>query len=226
MSDQRPAEMLTDGVTNRDESSSTPQPCDLENELPSDLRHDEQLGITQIAARQVFENDFVTVFDDDVRFPGGRTGHYLRVVEAQGRPGVAMLATCRNRVAMVRTFRYTLQRWEWGIPRGFGQDDDPVRSALAELEEELGEQPDRVEILATMTPNSGLLATSVSVFSASYSSMPVTPTDTAEVSAVRWLTWNELLSEVAAGQIRDGFTLAAVGIAYSKGLVPTTSDGR
>ncbi len=180
--------------------------------------------ITQVAARQVFRNDFVTVFDDDVLLPNGHGGHYLRVVEAQGRPGVAMIATCRDRVALVRTFRYTLQRFEWGIPRGFGHDADPARSARVELEEELGGSPDWLQILMTMTPNSRLLTTGVSVFAADYSAMPTTPTDGAEVVAVRWPTWNELLSEVAAGQISDGFTLAAVGIAYSKGLI-TAADG-
>ena len=180
--------------------------------------------ITQVAARRVFENNFVTVFDDDVRFTDGRIGHYLRIVEAQGRPGVAMIATHQDathqdRVALVRTFRYTLQRFEWGIPRGFGQHADPALSARAELVEELGAPPDRMQLLATMTPNSGLLATSVSVFAARYPSMPTTPGDTAEVSAVRWPTWNELLGEISDGRIVDGFTLAAVGIAYGKGLV-------
>lgn len=185
--------------------------------------------ITQVAARRVFENNFVTVFDDDVRFTDGRIGHYLRIVEAQGRPGVAMIATHQDathqdathqdRVALVRTFRYTLQRFEWGIPRGFGQHADPALSARAELIEELGAAPDRMQLLATMTPNSGLLATSVSVFAARYPSMPTTPGDTAEVSAVRWPTWNELLGEISDGRIVDGFTLAAVGIAYGKGLV-------
>ncbi|MGH3546462.1 MAG: NUDIX hydrolase [Mycobacteriales bacterium] len=181
-------------------------------------------GIAQLSARSVFSNDHVTVFDDEVRFADGHSGTYLRIVEAQGRPGVAMIATHRDaihqdRVALVRTFRYTLQRFEWGIPRGFGQHADPALSARAELVEELGAAPDRLRLLATMTPNSGLLATSVSVFAASYPNMPTTPGDTAEVSAVRWPTWSELLGEISDGRIIDGFTLAAVGIAYSKGLV-------
>lgn len=195
--------------------------------MSSDMTHSierREAGIVRTAEQKVYQNAFVTVFDDDVRFSDGQSGHYVRVVEAEGRPGVAMLAVCGEQVALVRTYRYTLQCWEWGIPRGFGQDCDPAQSARAELVEELGAHPEQLDLLTTMTPNSGILATSVSVFLAHYSDTPTLPLDLREVSAVRWLSWRQLLDEVAAGQITDGFTLAAVGIALARGIV--TCKGR
>ncbi|HEX3731477.1 MAG TPA: NUDIX hydrolase [Mycobacteriales bacterium] len=176
--------------------------------------------ISREAERKVYENAFVTVFDDDVRFADGRPGRYVRIVEAGGKPGVAMLAVCGNAIALVRTYRYTVQRFEWGIPRGFGQNVDPDNSALAELTEELGAAPDRLEPVAVMSPNSGLLATNVHLYFAQYSRMSTTPNDGREVSVVRWIDWALLLDEIAAGEISDGFTLAAVGVATSRGLLP------
>lgn len=115
-------------------------------------------SIRRLRARLVHENRFASVYDDDVAFPDGRVGRYMRIVEGGGRPGVAALAACHDRIALVRVFRYPLGEWEWAIPRGFGHGDDPMASARAKLVEELGVEPAALLDLGALTPNSGLLA--------------------------------------------------------------------
>ncbi len=182
----------------------------------------EQLAapVTRLRERIAYANRFITVYDDDVRFSDGRDGQYLRIVQSDGKPGVVMLPLCGDHVAMVRVFRYPAGEWEWGLPRGLAHGDDPEATARLELTEELGAAPARLAELGPVAPDSGLLASVVHVFGAEYDSMPAAPQDTTEVSAVRWWPVRLLLGAITAGQIRDGFTLAAVCYGMCWRLLP------
>lgn len=178
-----------------------------------------EIRIEQAAEREVFANDYVTVYDDDVLFGGVFPGRYLRIVERDGKPGAAMLARCGDRFALVRTFRYPLGDFEWGIPRGFAQGDDPQATARGELAEELGGAPTAIIPLGVVAPNSGLLASRVHLFLADFTSEVAAPTDTGEVLAIRWLGLPELLKEIAADRVTDAFTLSALTAATARGLL-------
>jgi 8-oxo-dGTP pyrophosphatase MutT (NUDIX family) len=160
-----------------------------------------------------------TVYDDQVVFPGGNEGRYLRIVESDGRPGVAMLAICGTQVALVRIFRYPLASWEWAIPRGYSHDDDASGSARAELAEELGQEPDQLTSLGTVTPNSGMLTSRVELFLANYTTATGKPMDQKEVAAIKWIDMKILYDEIANGEIQDAFTLSALTCAQARGLI-------
>lgn len=166
-----------------------------------------------------FSNRFITVFDDLVTMPDGSPGTYLRIVESDGRPGVAMLPVHQGEIGLVKTFRYPLDEWEWSIPRGFASSEDPLVSANVELMEELGSAPGTVIPLGLTTPNSGLLSAKVHLFLALYETRASTPLDNLEVHGVRWVTLSELRAEIAAGQIIDSFTLAALSLAMFQGHI-------
>jgi 8-oxo-dGTP pyrophosphatase MutT (NUDIX family) len=181
---------------------------------------DSDREITLVAECEVYRNRFVTVYDDDVSVGGTRPGRYLRIVESGGRPGVAVLAECRGTFALVRTYRYALGSWEWGIPRGYAHGDDPLASAAAELDEELGGPPYDVVPLGVVAPNSGMLTARVRLFYARYDQPVATPADVHEVAEVRWLDLASLLAEIADQRIIEGFTMAAVAAALARGLLP------
>jgi hypothetical protein len=184
----------------------------------------DQPPIVRQSENLVFSNKYVTVYDDPVRWPDGATGNFLRIVESDGRPGVAVLPVAAGRIGLVKTFRYAVNEWEWGIPRGFGDFADVRRSARAELTEELGALPDDLVPLGIVTPNSGLLSSKVQVFLATYSAPASAPLDRDEIHGVRWPTLEELQSEVAAGQISDSFTLAALSLALLSGRITQPSQ--
>jgi 8-oxo-dGTP pyrophosphatase MutT (NUDIX family) len=169
--------------------------------------------------REVFGNSFVTVYNDDVELFGAHQGQYLRIIESKGQPGVAMLACAGGKYALVQTYRYAVGSWEWGIPRGFAHGTDPAESALEELREELGGPPSELRLLGIVTPNSGLLASRVRVFYAQYDDEISQPMDIAEVHNVRWVGLELLLTEIAAGEIVDAFTLSAVTLALASGVL-------
>lgn len=178
-----------------------------------------QTPIRTVREIVTYENRYVRVYDNEVVFPSGRTGRYLRIVESGGRPGVAALAMAQGRIALVHSYRYPTGAWEWGLPRGFGNADEPLASILTELDEEIGGRPEHIEPLVTMTSNSGLLAGRVEIFLARYAEPVAAPVDPDEIHAVRWETLDQIREEIAGGLIEDGFTLAALGAAYTKGVL-------
>src|SRR5713226_3868749 len=122
--------------------------------------------VEEILAYSHPENPWLKLYFDRVEFPGGAIGRYNRIVECEGRNGVAILPLYSFFVGLVRQFRYPVGSFLWEIPRGFGGDNGTARQALKELSEETGIHvgPERLVNLGTIYPNSGLLASEVQLF--------------------------------------------------------------
>jgi 8-oxo-dGTP pyrophosphatase MutT (NUDIX family) len=178
--------------------------------------------IRRIRAREVYANDYLRLYDDDVSIRGAE-GRYVRVEPAGGDPGAVVLPVGEGRVGLVEVFRYALGAWQWGLPRGFAHGADPLVTARAELAEETGVREARLRLLGHVTPDSGLQSHRVAVVLAEVSGpLPEGPPPDDEVRAVRWPTVGELDAEIAGGRIEDGFTLAALALARAVGALPAS----
>jgi ADP-ribose pyrophosphatase len=169
--------------------------------------------IRTVREHEVYRNELVTVFDDEVVFPGGRAGHYVRVDMVGEGTGVVLLPTHAGRVALVRTYRYPIATQQWALPRGLSHGADVMTTARVELREELGVTDATLAILGHVTPDSGLLSSRVAIVHATLTSASLAPADTEEVSESRWLTADEITAQIASGRLEDGFTLAALALA-------------
>jgi 8-oxo-dGTP pyrophosphatase MutT (NUDIX family) len=187
--------------------------------LSSDKQTGGESPIKRLGENTVYQNRFITVYDDPVEFADGTLGTFLRIVESGGRPGVAMLPIASGHIGLVRTYRYALGAWQWGIPRGFAHGSEPEVSAREELVEEIGAVPLELIQLGEISPNSGLLTSVVHLFMARYSHPVDQPQDRSEVAEVRWVPVAELRTEIGSGQISDGFTLAAMCCANCRNLL-------
>ncbi|MFD8596159.1 NUDIX hydrolase [Kitasatospora sp. NPDC059646] len=168
-----------------------------------------------------YRNRYIDVYDDEVAFPSGTAGHYLRIHARDEGSGVVILPVHGHLVGLVRTYRYPLGRPQWGLPRGFSQSPDPLVTARAELHEELGCPEAEFRLLGTMTPDSGLLGTTVAVVHAAVPAVPDSaPLDSDEVTGTRWLSPPDLRRWITAGDLDDGMTLAALTLARAHGLLP------
>ncbi len=172
--------------------------------------------VRRVRERLAYANEYVRVYDDDV-MRHGTPSRQLRIVPASGHCGVAVLALSGRRVALVRTYRYAVGGWEWGIPRGFAHWPDAAPTAVAELREELGGPPDALTSLGLVHPDSGLLGFAVQVFLARYDATVSAPTDVDEVAEVAWADVAEVWRRVHAGEVQDAFTLAALSLATAAG---------
>lgn len=86
-----------------------------------------------------FKNEFATLYNDEVIFPSGKTGKYLRYT-SNAPYGVMLLAQdAGGRLLLLRNFRHENRTWSWEIPKGFGENHlSPLDCAKKELFEEAG----------------------------------------------------------------------------------------
>lgn len=170
----------------------------------------------------VYQDDYLILVRDAVRFPDGRLGSYIRLLPAAMSGGAVVLPLLGDRVLVVRHFRHATRTWLWELPRGFADPGEAaVRTASRELEEELRLKAAELVRLGTVHPDSGTFAAAVEIFAARVAGQPV-PERAEGIDDVRVLTPGEFDAWIAEGRIRDGFTLAAWAMARARGLLPQT----
>ncbi|MDA9208504.1 NUDIX domain-containing protein [Octadecabacter sp.] len=86
----------------------------------------------------VFENEFLRVYNNDVLFPSGKAGTYVRTRWAAPH-GVGALPIWNGNLLLMRNYRYSEDRMSVEIPQGFGIiDSAPEDDIQRELHEEIG----------------------------------------------------------------------------------------
>lgn len=92
---------------------------------------------TTHASREVYENEWMAIREDDVTTPTGTEGIYGVVSKTMALGVVAIDAD--DRVVLVGQWRYPMDRWSWELPEG-GLDDgeEPLTGIRRELAEEAG----------------------------------------------------------------------------------------
>jgi hypothetical protein len=178
-------------------------------------------GITRRREELVYSNAFVRVYDDEVEFPDGVVGRHVRILPGTDETPVVLVVLHEGRIALVETDRYAVGRRVKALPRGMGQDADPLVTAAAELGEEVGGRSADLRVVGHLLPDSGLLATRAAVVFGSLAEPPGQPSDRAEVLAVEWVTPAQLSDLIATGAIEDGITLAAWALVLAQGLLHT-----
>jgi ADP-ribose pyrophosphatase len=176
--------------------------------------------IEEILAYGEDANPWLKLYFDRVEFPDGRVGRYNRIVESDGRPGVAVLPIAPGQVGLVRLFRYPVGAHVWEIPRGFGDAEHPEDDVRRELREETGLSAGRLLELGRVHPNTGILASGVWLYGAMFEQQPIPtqPTDK-EIDEFKWFAMRQVLSMIGDGTITDVFTIAAVARADYRGLL-------
>ena len=62
----------------------------------------------------------------------------------------------RDKVVLIRQFRYVVNRWLWELPAGsLEEGEPPARAAKRECQEEIGLRPTRIKNLGTFYPSPG-----------------------------------------------------------------------
>lgn len=165
----------------------------------------------------VFANRFIQVENNEVTLPSGGAGHHIRLlVGGKSQAGsVAIVENGQRQVLLLRLFRYGVNGWQWELPRGGAEGHETyVDVALRELHEETGISKDavkEVKLLGTIQPDSSLIASEVGVVWIRLSREHRIDHQRGEaIVSHRWADPDELLGEILAGELSDGFTLSAL----------------
>ena len=94
--------------------------------------------IETIKINKVYENKYVTVFDNDVIFPSGTRGTYIRY-QWKAPHSVGIVVEYNDKVLLLKNHRYGNKKPSYEIPMGFGTSSKkPFEDAVRELQEETG----------------------------------------------------------------------------------------
>jgi ADP-ribose pyrophosphatase len=189
--------------------------------------HLKRLGIaaTEPELGSLFQDEYVSLIRDPVRFPSGQFGTYLRIEERSiqnGIAGVVVVPKFAEQVFLQRIYRYPTQSWEWEFPRGLMEPGySPEEMARRELFEETGLSVERIQEIGTVFSNTGLLSGAVKVFVADVKEAAGTaaPEDGEAIGELISMPSGKLWAMVRDGGIRDGFTLSAMSLALAKRLL-------
>ena len=182
---------------------------------------DDGKDIKTVGTRLVYENRWMRVREDSIRYRDGSDGIY-GVVEKADFVVVAAVED-DGRVHLVQQFRYPVGARYWELPQGAweGQRNaDPLELARGELREETGLTAAEMICAGHLFQSCGYATQGYHVFLAKGLTAGEAHRDREEQDLV---TGSFLLSEVENmirdGEIKDATTVAAFGLLRLKGLL-------
>ncbi|WP_139416435.1 NUDIX domain-containing protein [Agromyces laixinhei] len=168
------------------------------------------------ARRTVYENQWITVTEDAVARPDGSDGIY-GVVELRNDAVFVVAMTDDDEVLLVTIDRHTVGT-SIEVPAGGTDGEDPLVAARRELLEETGHEAAEWREIGRMNALNGICRAAEIVYLATGVRRVASVAESqAEegISGVRAVPFAEVIRMVAAGEITDGETVAALLYAAS-----------
>lgn len=162
----------------------------------------------------VFKNEYATLYNDDVIFPSGVSGKYLRFVWNAPYGVMIFPRDSEGKLLLVRNFRHENRGWFWEIPKGFGEPNlTPLECSKKELFEETGCLGSNWQLFKTITEKQS----KTYIFEVIVESQ--TSTDNQEnkeaISEVRFFERDELHALLLSDEVSDPMTMFCIAHSLS-----------
>ncbi len=169
--------------------------------------------IETLDTRIVYENKWMKVREDRIRFASGHEGIYGFI----DKPDFAVIVPIHRdgSIQLVEQYRYPVSTRLWELPLGTwdgGPDAQPVDAAHAELREETGLRAGSMEPIGDFYQASGLAKQACNMFVAT-DLTPGEPSHEVEEQGMitQAFSLDGILELMATGAMRDVTTIAAIG---------------
>jgi 8-oxo-dGTP pyrophosphatase MutT (NUDIX family) len=162
-----------------------------------------------VSSKQVYDNPWITLREDQVIRPDGEPGiygvvHYKNIA-------VGVLPIEDDHTYLVGQYRYPLERYSWEIPEGgCPEGEDPLRAAQRELREETGLEARRWQMLGEAYLSNSVADEYAVWFLATGLVPGERRPDGTEKLSVRRLQLREALAMALNGEITDALSLVAI----------------
>lgn len=163
----------------------------------------------RLGSKTVFDGAIARVTVDDVLFPDGDR----RAMEVVHHPGGSAVVAIdgRDRVALLRQYRYVMDEWLWELPAGKNDDGEPpLDTARRELADEAGVTPGRWESLGRYVTSPGIFTEVVHLFLATDLQVGEASPEPGELFELHWVDFDEACRQADDGTIVDGKTLVGL----------------
>lgn len=164
-----------------------------------------------ISSREVYQNAWIKVREDQVINPSGGSGIY-GVVEFKNRAVGVIPVDEEGFTWLVGQYRYTLDTYEWEIPEGgCPEGEELVDCAKRELLEETGIVADHYQlILDGIQLSNSTTNEEAFIFLAQGLRHEASSPEATEMLQIKRLPLEEAIHMAMSGEIRDGMSVAGL----------------
>ena len=182
---------------------------------------DESANIETTSTRFVYENRWMRVREDTIRRRDGSSGIY-GVVE---KPDFVVIIPVEDdgQVHLVEQYRYPVKSRYWELPQGSWEQEpgaDPMEMARGELREEAGLDAAKMTYVGHLFEACGYADQGYHIFLATgLRHGDADPEHEEQDLVTRDFALSEVERMIRDGEIKDGTTVAALGLLRLKGLL-------
>jgi ADP-ribose diphosphatase len=163
----------------------------------------------RLTTRPVYQNRWISVREDQVEMPDGRTTIY-GVVTCAGCVGVLPFVDPET-VVLVGQYRYVAGGFYWEMPTGAMTAGESEEAAVQrELAEEAGYEADRLVKLCAYHTSKSVVDETANIYLAEGLRPVARPADPTEFIEVRTFPFDEVVRMVEHDEIKDSMTIIAV----------------
>ena len=159
--------------------------------------------------KNIFTGKVITLNIDTVTLPNGVTIE----LEMIRHPGAAAVVPCKNSdtVVLIKQFRHAAGGFIYEIPAGkLHPGEDPKMCAARELEEEIGYQPGKLDLLSSIFTAPGFTDEVIHIYKATGLTKGQQQLDRDEVLEIVEVSLQEAIEMIRVGSIRDAKTMVGL----------------
>ena len=161
-----------------------------------------------IKANYIFKGKILNLRCDDAELPDGKPCS-REFIEHGG--GACVLYVKDGKVLLVRQYRYPYAESIYEIPAGkLDKGEEPIKTAIRELEEEGGLVADELKLLYVMYPSPGYTNEKIYIYQALSAHETEARLDEGEYLDAEYVDLERVKEMLANGEICDGKTIIAL----------------
>jgi ADP-ribose pyrophosphatase len=165
---------------------------------------------TRLGRTVIYENPWVNLYVDQVRFPDGRIINQHHLLDFEKEAVIVLVENDQAQLLMVHAYRYTTNTIEWEIPAGGIDPGEAIlETAQREVYEETGYETTAHELIYTYNPMNGI-SNKVFHIARARATVKSGDFDRNEVKEFRWVSKAEIKAMIRAKEIKDGYSLTAL----------------